>query len=624
MRFLTLILIAAVLLLAPSAQAQGRKFALVVGIDRYTNLPAHAQLRKAVGDAKAMGETLAALGFAVTPLIEPTRAQFIDKWYEFLAQVTPGDTIAFVFSGHGIELEGTNFLLPRDVPRVRSGREGQLRSESLSFGQLLTDIRERQPVFSFVVLDACRDNPFEEGGKTVGGRRGLSQIEPLEGTFVMFSAGAGQTALDRLDDADTATTSVFTRTLLPLIRKPGVSILDMADQVGEQVRDLAGKVGHRQTPAFYSRVIGGRRLCLAGCGPLVPAVPTAQPQQAPPSVEHEAAAAWASIKETSSTSELDAFIRRFGATFHGDLARSRLGELQRLAMLADEDARRRREDDAAKRKAAEAERKAAEEAARRDPALSVKPGSGEAFRDCTDCPEMVVVPAGNFMMGSPENEPGRYASEGPQRRVAIAKPFAVGKFEVTFDEWDACEVAKGCTHKPEDQGWGRGKRPVINVSWTDAKQYVTWLSKKTGQTYRLLTEAEWEYTARAGTTMPFWWGTKITPAQANYDGDYVYEGGGSKGEDRQKTVPVDSFKPNPWGLYNVHGNVWEWVEDCWIDSYKDAPGDGTARTTGECGRRVLRGGSWLDVPQGLRSADRNRNDSDDRGGLLGFRVARTL
>lgn len=240
------------------------KHAFVVGIDTYDKLPPQAQLKKAVGDSVEMAKALSGLGFAVTRVKEPTRGEFFAKWYQFLESVQPGDTVAFVFSGHGVELEGANYLLPRDVPRVRSGREGQLRSESMSFGQLLTDMRERQPAFSFIVLDACRDNPFDEGGRAVGGRRGLGRIEAIEGTFVMYSAGAGQTALDRLDETDKASTSIFTRTLLPLMLKPGLSLLDMADQVGEQVQSLARTAGHSQTPAFYSRVIGGSRVCLAG------------------------------------------------------------------------------------------------------------------------------------------------------------------------------------------------------------------------------------------------------------------------------------------------------------------------------------------------------------------------
>ena len=170
-------------------------------------------------------------------------------------------------------------------------------------------------------------------------------------------------------------------------------------------------------------------------------------------------------------------------------------------------------------------------------------------------------------MGSPASEKERNSDEGPQHRVTFARQFAVGKFAVTFDEWDACVGDGGCNgHRPEDEGWGRGKRPVINVNWDDAKAYVAWLSRKTGKTYRLLSEAEREYVARAGTTTPFWWGSTISTSQANYDGNSTY-GSGSKGEYRQKTVPVDSFQPNPWGLYQVHGNVWEWTEDCYKDSY---------------------------------------------------------
>ena len=170
--------------------------------------------------------------------------------------------------------------------------------------------------------------------------------------------------------------------------------------------------------------------------------------------------------------------------------------------------------------------------------IPVKPGSGESFRDCPDCPEMVVAPAGSFAMGSPETEPDRMAQEGPQHRVTFAEPFAVGRFAVTFAEWDACAADGGCGgYKPGDQGWGRGNRPVINVDWNDAKAYVQWLSKKTGKPYRLLSEAEREYVARAGTATPFWWGSAITPADANYDGNYIYAGGGERGEYRRATLP---------------------------------------------------------------------------------------
>jgi len=248
----------------------------------------------------------------------------------------------------------------------------------------------------------------------------------------------------------------------------------------------------------------------------------------------------------------------------------------------------------------------------------------DSFKECDNCPEMVVVPAGAFTMGSPASEAGRDDDEDPQRRVTIGKPLAVGKFSVTFDEWDACVADGGCNgYKPSDQGWGRGRRPVINVSWNDATAYAAWLSRKTGRTYHLLSEAEREYVTRAGTTTPFWWGTSISPQQANYNGTTTY-GNGPTGEYRQRTLPVDSFAPNPWGLYQVHGNVWEWTQDCWHDSYAGAPSDGSTWATGNCSLRVRRGGAWNDLPRLLRAALRFWNAPDDRSSGIGFRLGRTL
>ena len=276
------------------------------------------------------------------------------------------------------------------------------------------------------------------------------------------------------------------------------------------------------------------------------------------------------------------------------------------------------------REAAEARRRQAEAERKEQEQASSEPG--RRFRDCDGawCPEMVVVPSGSYMMGSPESEARRDNDEGPRHRVRIAKPFAVGVYEVTFEEWDACRRGGGCSHNPGDKGWDRGRRPVINVSWEDAQAYVRWLSRETGERYRLLSESEWEYVARAGTTGPFHFGATLSTAQANYDGNYTY-GSGRKGRYRERTEPVGSFPANAFGVHDVHGNVWEWVEDCWHDSYRGAPGDGRAWTVGgDCSRRVLRGGSWSNVPRSLRSANRLWFPAGIRNGLTGFRVARTL
>ena len=209
----------------------------------------------------------------------------------------------------------------------------------------------------------------------------------------------------------------------------------------------------------------------------------------------------------------------------------------------------------------------------------------DGFRECKDCPEMIVVPAGRFTMGSPESEGDE--SEHPQHTVTIATPFAVAKFELSFDEWDACAAHGDCAQHVSDSGWGRGRRPAINVSWNDAQTYVKWLSRITGKPYRLLSEAEYEYAARAGAETKYPWGDEIKldgKAMANCDGC------GSQW-DGKKTAPVGSFAPNGFGLYDMVGNVWEWTEDCWNDNYEGAPADGSARTSGDCIRRVVRGGS---------------------------------
>lgn len=226
-------------------------------------------------------------------------------------------------------------------------------------------------------------------------------------------------------------------------------------------------------------------------------------------------------------------------------------------------------------------------------------------------------------MGSPKSEPQRSSDEGPQHQVTISRAFAAGKYEVTFDEWDACVRESGCGQNPSDQGWGRGRRPVINISWDDAKQYVAWLSRKTGKSYRLLTEAEWEYVARAGTTTAFNTGASINPTQANYDTKVSYAGSPTA-TSQGRTVPVGSYSPNDFGLHDVHGNVWEWVEDCWNGSYAGAPGDGSAWASGNCALRVLRGGSWFNAPGIARSALRYVNVPALRVSYyFGLRVART-
>jgi formylglycine-generating enzyme required for sulfatase activity len=245
-------------------------------------------------------------------------------------------------------------------------------------------------------------------------------------------------------------------------------------------------------------------------------------------------------------------------------------------------------------------------------------------------PEMVVVPAGRFMMGS--------LSEGddsarPRHEVTITRPFAVAKFPLTFDQWDACARNGPCAPDVSDSGWGRGPRPVTSVSWDDAQTYLGWLSKITGNRYRLLSESEYEYAARAGSDRIYPWGNDIKlngQPMANcelcgsqWDGKQAAPVCGWEEEGQQNPASC-SFPANAFGLYDMVGNVWEWTNDCWNPTYEGAPIDGSSWTSGGCKLRVVRGGGWDSDPDDLRASGRYRNYTDARVYIFGFRVARTL
>ena len=286
-------------------------------------------------------------------------------------------------------------------------------------------------------------------------------------------------------------------------------------------------------------------------------------------------------------------------------------------------------------------------------AASSVPGVGKSFRDCAECPEMVVIPAGSFTMGSPASEEGRFDDESPQHKVTIGRPFAVGKFEVTRGEF-AAFVAEAGYHTADscwvwvDAGGGRWQEtagkgwrdvgyaqtdwdPVACVSWKDAQAYVTWLGRKTGKPYRLLTEAEWEYVARAGTGRSRYWGDSLAAAcdyanvadqaaKRRYADWAIHE----CNDGAIYTSPVGRYRPNAYGLHDMIGNVWEWVADCWHDTYAGGPSDGQVWSGGDCSKRVLRGGSWFVRPRFARAALRFRYNLGDRYGDNGFRVARPL
>jgi formylglycine-generating enzyme required for sulfatase activity len=606
MRTMVRVAIAILVSVLIASTAHAKRVALVVGINKYDNLPRERQLAKAVNDARAMEAALKAVGFDVIKAEDVGRSTFHHSWQQLLDKVALGDEVAVFYSGHGVEIDGANYLVPRDVPAVATGQTQRLKNESLSFDSLRRDLVSKSPKLSLFILDACRDNPFTDSrGKSIGGTKGLVPVPTVAGSFIMFAADAFESALDRLSDTDRDPNSVYTRKLLPLLKQPGLRLPDMAQRVRREVRQTASAVGHQQNPAYYDQ--GGDEVCLAGCAPQT----------------SEAERTWPWIKDSTNQSVLENFIKEFGDTRFAEEAKTRLAELKKQQVAI----------------AAPSKSPAPVPTKPGQPAEAVPPISHwgrcdggieewfagsqpikrclkpkDSFRDCPECPEMMVVPAGEFMMGSNDGHP----DEKPVHKVTIMKPFAVGKFEVTFAEWDACVAAGGCNHKPGDEGFGRGNRPVINVSWDDVtKEYLRWLSKRTGKRYRLLTEAEWEYAARAGSHKRYFWGDEIGEANANC---------GECASDKASPQPmsVGSYPSNSFGLHDMHGNVFEWVQDCRQESYVGAPTDGSPWITGDCSRRVRRGGSWGSKPQFLRSAFRSKFPPNGRDDSNGFRVARTF
>jgi formylglycine-generating enzyme required for sulfatase activity len=587
-------------LLPSHARAEAR-IALLIGNEAYA--PVIGALANPHNDVALLETALKSLGFEVDVVRDVglgalTRA--VNAYARRIQAAGPGAIGFFYYSGHGASDGSTNYLIPVDVKTTETG---ELWDQSLRLTEVTRKLKtEAGNATHFVVFDACRNTLWLTKTGSRAARlpsRGFVPVAQENGMLIAYA-----TAEDRLASDVGAGAGPYAKALAEEIVKPGIEAVAIFRIVQQRVRAAIGR-----KPYLGFSALGD--VYLAGKGAV--SGPDAS----------EAERAWADVRDSSDPALLEAFISRFRGSFYADLARARLKQLKdaRVAMAAPSappsPARPSASCDGIEISVGESERRC------------FKPGAGntEHFKDCPTCPEMVIVPAGSFTMGSPQNEPERSPfSDETQVGVSIAVPFAVGKYAVTFDEWDACVADGGCNdYKPGDRGWGRGKHPVINVNWDDAKAYATWLSRKTGKTYRLLSDAEREYVTRAGTTTPFWWGSSITPMQANYNGSVEpYQGGGSKGEDRKHTVPVDSFEANPWGLYNVHGNVMEWTEDCWNDSNTGNPRDGSARTTGDCSRHAARGGSWLNYARVLRSAYRGGFLAEFQDYYFGFRLARTL
>jgi formylglycine-generating enzyme required for sulfatase activity/uncharacterized caspase-like protein len=609
---------------AVTTAAAEKRVALVVGNAAYRHAD---KLANPVNDAQAMRDALKELRFDVVYGEDLDLKGLQRAIGQFAGAVKGADVAMVYFAGHGATFGDTPYVVPVDA---EFANPDQVRYELVEVERLIGELREAKGV-RIAILDACRDNAAErdlkrQAAASRGGEvtRGLGPMKNPSGLIIAYATQYMSTAADGAAEAgglfngssSSMGHSPFTAALLNNIATPGLDVKEMFFKVGS---DVDAATGGRQRPEISISMYGPYALVPAALtptavAPVASVLPDAQPGAS--------VAVAAPVKPAAPQTVVAPAVGP--APFSSPVSeppKSAAGQQTaavappvRPAVPADKPCR-------GTAMVSFSSRCAAPLTAEEERGLKPK----DAFRECDTCPEMVMVPTGTFTMGGAADDEGLRANEIPQHRVALGRALAAGRFSVTFDEWDACVADGGCNgYRPDDKGWGRGRRPVINVSWNDAKAYAAWLSGKTGKAYRLLSEAEREYVTRAGTTTPFWWGASISTLQANYNGRFPYPDYGPRGEFRQRTLPVDAFGPNPWGLYQVHGNVVEWTEDCNHDSYNGAPSDGSAWTTGDCGRRIVRGGSWYRNATGLRASYREERSTNDRSNDIGFRVARIV
>ena len=601
-------------LAAPLPASAAGRVALVVGNGAYTHA---GRLPNPVNDASDVAAALGRLGFEVTVVRDAGRTALNEALRAFTRRSAGADMALVFYAGHAMEMDGTNYLLPVDA---RIEQDTDVRYETVTLGDVLASTSGAG--LRVVILDACRNNPLARSMQRTVSTRSVSNgslgdlNEDLLGdeTLVAYSAAAGTTAAD-----GDGRNSPYTAALLAHLEEP-VEIGLLFRRVRERV--LTATSG-RQRPHEYQSLLREHYLsggAAAGGGPAVPAGAAAAggPAAADPAaavaggstavLAQQETVFWQSIVASTNRADFESYLARWPAGVYAPLARRRVAAL---------------------RAAADPPRSDLPSEAVSD-ALPPGRGDGAMFRDCPDCPEMAVIPAGEFWMGSPAAEEGRSDHEGPRRRVAL-RSFALGVREVTFDEWEACVRDGGCNGHRLD-GRGLGAYPVVDVSWEDARAYAAWLSRKTGEPYRLPSEAEWEYAARGGTTTSRYWGDSSSPQCGHANGadaaakrvysDWTTAAACDDGAER--AAPAGSYSANAFGLFDVLGNVWEWTEDCWAENHRGAPADGSPRRGGDCGRRALRGGSWFNASRDLRSAARVWTPADLRRSFAGFRVARTL
>jgi formylglycine-generating enzyme required for sulfatase activity len=551
-----LVVFAYLLCTAPAHAQSGRRVALLIGNAAYTGgMPA---LSYPLQDVSVLEQSLKRLNFEVQVVRNADQRAMGRAIRDFGTRSREAQVALVYYSGHGMQARDENYLIPVGAS-VET--EGDLEIEAVSLRALMRQIEDARPRTAVVVLDACRDNPV--AARTKSGTKGLSRVQnPPNNTLVVFAALPGTTATDN---------GVFAKELASRIVEPNVGIRTVFDKVGQAVRQATN-----QRQAIQRDDQLNEDVVLVATARVEPVVPASGP-----TAEQIEQQAWESVQRANSAPAYTAYLAEYPSGRFAPLARVALAGLQPAPQPA-------------------------APAPAPTPAIAQLQQAGQVFKDCADCPEMVVIPAGSFTMGSNESD-----IEKPPHGVTI-RSFAIGRTEVTQAQWQAVMGSN-----PSGFSNCGNDCPVEQVSWHDIQQFIQRLNAMTGKTYRLPSEAEWEYAASAGSTGR--WSFGDNEGQLGQHAWFVANSGGSTQRVAQKQL-------NAFGLYDMHGNVWEWVEDCYHQNYNGAPTDGSAWTTG-CGGgfRVLRGGSWINVPAILRSANRGRAPPGSRFSIdVGFRLARTF
>jgi len=632
---------------AGQAAAQETRVALIIGNSDYKAAP----LENPANDASDLAHALEKQGFNVLVRENVGERGLKEAVETFAKYLKKGGIGLFFFAGHGIQLKDQNFLLPVDIG---FDNEADITYKSVSAEYVLSRMAEAGNRVNVVILDACRNNPFQQARKNVSKGLGVMNVGRAEkGTFIAYATSPGSTAAD-----GTGRNGLYTKHLLRSLETPDTDI----DKVFGRVRTgVVQDTNGEQVPWTSSSVIGTfnfnvaedlaalQRPAASVVATHELAVETAQLPYDP--VQERAY--WDRIKESRNPADFLGYLEKFSGAQRAAYAR---WLVQKYGGALPAPSQRQT---AAPQPVPQQLTMASPAPVLSSPPAAVAavaggaavPSPGTSIQDCAECPELVAVPAGEYTMGSGPKERLREPDEEPAHRVRIGGSVAVGKFEVTRAQYAVFVKETGRQHEPgcnstrggffhknpkatwQNPGFEqKDNEPAVCVSWDDARAYVGWLSKTAAKQYRLLSEAEWEYIARAGSTGSRHWAETDDAAACRY---------ASVADKSLKSVspaapmfpcsdgfvhtsPVGRFPANAFGVHDMLGNVWEWVEDCWNEGYAGAPDLAAPRLSGSCSERVFRGGGWNSPPSTLRVAYRDRASKDERHENIGFRVARSL